>query len=178
MLDLTNDIVDFNNPFDPYKRGELKVTIPFSPARFTNDRDSNGTINSLRPPNQLLLETSISQFPKLVIGTNVFGRLTPQNRPRGIDGRDDYTYQMWFDAQLDVPELYQNFWFISDPNQTNVLPYELDSFTFAATCEEINTVKREGIDLIIETRLGDARAESITINYLNGTITLEGVQII
>jgi len=178
MLDLTNDIVDFNNPFDPYKRGDLKVTIPFSPARYSNDRDSNSTINALRPPDQLLLSTSISQFPKLVIGQNVAGILRPQSRPRGIDGRDDFTYQMWFDAQLDVPELYQNFWFISNPNETNVLPFELDSFTFAATCEEMDTVKREGIDLIIETRLGDARAESISINYTNGTITLEGVQII
>lgn len=178
ILNLTNDIVEFNNPFDPYKRGALTVTIPFSPARYTNDLASNAQIDALRPPNQLIMSTNQSQFPKLVIGDVIGSKLTPQNRPRGGTAREDFTYQMWFDAELDETELYQNFWCIADPRKSQFLPYVLDDFTFQATCEEMTTVFQRGIDLIIETRLGDARAESITINYSQGTITLSGVQII
>lgn len=179
LLPTTNDIVEFNDPFNPYQRGSFDKQIPFSPASFTDDPFTNPTFNNLRGPNQLVMSTDISENPKLVIGHKVGTRLSPQRRPSVSSSGDvDYTYQMWFDADLDVPELYQNFWFLADPRNTQFLPYQLDDFTFQATCDEMGTVYREGIDLIIETRLGDARANSITINYSEGTITLSGVQII
>ena len=182
ILDLTNDIVEWNAQQYPNRSGEFTRTIPFSPARFTRDRNSNATLDNNRPSGVLIMSDPISQFPKLVIG-NAVGQglntfLKPQKRARNNQsGRFDYTYQMWFDAALDEPELYQQFHFIDDPNVTPLQPYELVDFTFAASCDQIQLVRDNGVDVFVSTRLGKGRPQQVDINYDLKTITVRGVKI-
>ena len=183
MLDLTNDIVEWNaGNLNPNRSGGFDREIRFSPARFVGDRDSDKFLNDRRPQNRLILSEATTQFPKLVIGRVVPEQFGDSLRPTRVlrndgSGRYDYSSEMWFDAEQAIPELYNQFQFIEDPNVTPIQPYQLEDFTFVATCAQIQLVRDNGVDVFVTTRLGKGRPDSIVINYDNKTITVKGVKI-
>lgn len=75
-----------------------------------------------------------------------------------------------------------NYWFffffiIDNPRLPGSTPYQIDEFQFIGNCDVFERIQTFGLDLIIETRLGQGIAEEIEVNYVTKIVTLKNVKI-
>lgn len=179
------DRIEFNDPIDPNKAGTLDVVAPIGSPRFVGDGFGN-YLDAFRPQGQILIDGqawSSRTLPKIIIvrprnqNDLFFCNALPVLRTNSVTGDLEFNFPMWFREDAEQPELYNNFWSIEDPRTTPNQPYQLEDFEFIATCEQIQAIRDNGIDIVVETRLGNGTPEEIVINYETKTITVKGTKL-
>lgn len=186
-LNLYNDIIDFNDPFDQNKAGGINITVPIAAARFAKDQfrkplgiDDFWTIGDLAVKNDLPYTRSL---PKILIINGSAAATSDTNWTHAkvvsrVVGNDtQFNYPM-FMTEGDSESLYENFWKITDPRETPAQPYQLEDFKFCGTCDQIRAVRENGIDILVETnRLGSGTPSEIVIDFDKHTITVKGTKL-
>jgi hypothetical protein len=187
-----SDIIIWNEPFNPNRKDTNEVNIPFGAAKFTGDvYDTNVLLqNGERPIGWIITSRDAEPWeaPKVVIVNAIDNDAFTENATvvHAVDGNGErrYNYPFYIGENNNLnpaeenEELYQNFYHIDDPRETPIAPYEISEFTFLATCDQINLVRENGINVHVKTRFGKGFPTEIDINYQNKTLTLKDIKII
>jgi hypothetical protein len=184
-LFLYNEIVDFNDPFDPNKKGALNVNVPLAAARFVGDGLERDGSYGERTEGDLIITNDLQNtrsLPKILVLTGNAALtsdpswLNAKVARRLVQGELRFNYPMFFNEN-ESDGLYQQFWAITDPRTTPNQPYELDDFEFLFNCSQVNLIRNNGIDVLVETRLGNGTPEEIVIDFDRKTITVKGTKL-
>jgi hypothetical protein len=92
----------------------------------------------------------------------------------------DYNFPLYFDAEYDIPELYQSFHFINNPRADVKRDYYLvNGFEYAPDdfCAEVKKIHENFFDLYVMTEKGRAIPEEIEVNFQTETVTLQNLRI-
>lgn len=123
-----NDIVEWNQPFSPLQKGEKKVVLPYSPARFRDDgldQDVLATYDSLpffgfikNYTGVMIMHSGTSFTPKILIwdenSSISDARVKKGYNTPTVPSSASYNAPLWFDELIDGG-LYDSFWEIENP---------------------------------------------------------------
>lgn len=142
-----------------------------------NYRDGNffaglfgcGETGAIRQRDLIIHDDSSSQLKLLVWdGVNIDSADTIR-RVGGMVGGDtwyDYNYPMYFDQNYEVPELYQSFHYIDDPNnRSRRRVLSISDITIPLDCELIDKINLEPIGYYVVTEFGKAIPESVVVIF-------------
>lgn len=195
-LDRYNDIVEWNQPFNPLQKGFKQVSLPFSPARFRGDGIDTDILGQFawhpslgQTINQhdrvMIIEKGISFNPKLLIWdqqSSAFARVRRFNVPGfAVPQNENYNFPMLFNTHNASPNtaypvnqpntgLYPRFYSIDNPKLINDQGLEW-SFTFRYTCDALQQVKDARY---VTLPMGTGRILRSVVNLDEQTITLSG----
>ena len=159
-----DDLIDWNTPVQPARKGLKEVVLEVGRARFRQDgldRDVLQTyadvgliaaiLNLERTAKYMLLPAHIAGSPKILVveadGGDNFAAVSI-----GYGGGFYYNYPMWFSAgapdsvAIDKPflagqpNLYTNFWRRDDPKYNAFVFNRRFEITFIYTCENLETL--------------------------------------
>ena len=192
------ELIEWNDPPSQYQKGEETVILPFSPPAFTHDGREKCDISQFRmvttfgmgiPQNLLVLTRGMSSLPKLIM------MMTPMNwSPQLSDTGEikvcpgnalgtpfaypvkQYNRFLW--TKEDEPNSLYDAWYkIEDPRGEDRPILNLESFTFAFNCEQLQLVMKNGVNVSVSTMYGKGYPTEIRINFANNTMTLNGIKV-
>ena len=166
-----NDIVEWNKPYSPAQKGEHRVLLPLSMARFRNDGLDRDVLSfwdwlpfigsvMRQNDNALIMNNGTSFNPKFLIW----------------DGKDrKNAFVKKFHGVFNKPfhftdKLYSEFHAISNPRDSNYQGFNFD-FEFYYTCEELASYN---INKGITIPKGAAKMVDVSINPEERTIKIKG----
>ncbi len=123
-----NDIVEWNDPFSPLQKGEKKVLLPYSPARFRDDgldQDVLATYDGLPffgfikdYTGVMIMHSGTSFTPKILIWDETSSiadaRVKKGYSSSVVPSSANYNYPLWFEANS-LNNIYYDFWEIENP---------------------------------------------------------------
>ncbi len=182
-----NEIVEWNKPYSSAQKGEKKVQIPFSMARFRSDGIDRDVLDAWAwlpllgniikgTDNALVMNNGTCFNPKLLIWD---GEDRKNAFVKKFNGH--FNRPMWFDEENNVKGtvqstrkpgcgLYPRFWEIDNPRTSGLQGIDW-KFSFYYTCEELKTYN---INKVITIPRGSSEITSVEISQEDRIITVKG----
>lgn len=171
--------IDFNTPPNPTFRGSEKVTLPFGAWRAINDGTSSvlaeisgnflGTLYNV-DEKSMIMQTGTCLSPKVL----EYDTTTPLNDAKmlnlnqkfNIDATGRLAAQGW---------IYAQFLSLDDPRNNTLKNREFE-LTFIYGCEDLRTFQfNKTVRLPLQDgTFRDGTIESLTVNFQDGTATING----
>src|SRR5699024_6422089 len=73
--------------------------------------------------------------------------------------------------------LYNQYYKMEDPRGEERPIMNLESFTFAFDCEQLQLILRNGVNVAVQTKYGNGYPTEIKVNFANNTMTINGVKV-
>lgn len=136
-------------------------------------------------PDMIVTNHQVSQLRLLVLEENYNWRdASTIRRQVSIQGTGvaalptyHYNYPLYFDELYPEKELYQRFHYLTDPRNRENVYYLIESIETPLECDSVGLIVENGIDLQLETSIGNGKAEEIIIDYGRLSITYNKIRI-
>lgn len=89
----------------------------------------------------------------------------------------DYNYPLYFDENYEEKELYQRFHYIDDPTKRETVYFIIPELSIPLTSDLAQRVDDNGIDINLQTSIGDGKARSIEVDFGNNAITFNNIRV-
>lgn len=178
-----SDIVEWNSPYSPLQKGEKKVLLPYSAARFRDDlidQDILAVYDGL--PffgflkdylGVMILHSGTTYTPKILIWDETSGYADAKVKKgyglSSIPSTADYNYPLWFDAVFQN-NLYDRFWSIDNP-KLQLFKGQDYSLKIRYTCDHLAAMD---IDRPITINGVNAKINTIDIRSHEGIMEIKG----
>lgn len=206
MINEYNEIIEWNaNNHNPNNKGECRVDIEFSPARYTHDSEikkSNWALEmaEIRSRGGLgLITTDCSYKHAQIVSNGQFEtskliiidqnddikcrscsyKTVIKNRIGAVQGLNTIQDLYDYNRPLKGSELYKRFHSYNDPNGQDVRIINIDSIEWKPDnfCNAITEIMKEGLNVGIGTDYGIGICESIDINLDECTINFKEIKL-
>lgn len=193
-----NDIVDWNNPYNPSQAGELNRTLLVSPARHRDDGIDTDVYTFMQTALggviNIIFGGAFSNYDKALLmnqhtcfnykfliyepGTDGMVRHNYDNTFTGgsiyVAPSERFNYPMWFWAGRSN-NLYSLFHYIDDPRLPGSTNFEF-KFSFRFDCTQYNSFSfTKSVRLIKNGNVLNGLVNELTIDFKTRTIQVSGI---